>query len=204
VFGCPVVAPRWVTKQSSQGKQTERGVRGSFLGFNANNKGYLVYCPSSRTIVTSKDLTFDEYFSTAIATSWQQPKDAMELCPGATDVPLVNDTIERTGDIDDCPVLVPAEEGDDNDDDDEAEDKDVHSVDAVADDLSVESSTFDTPVPPPVDEPLHVLDNSHNIYSADNPLHSNRIPVPIRNIFRMPIMPILSHGQTLVLPKVKN
>lgn len=204
MFGCPVVAPRWVTKQSSQGKQTERGVRGIFLGFNANDKGYLVYCPGSRTIVTSEDLTFDEYFSTAIATSWQQPKDAMELCPGATDVPLVNDTIERTGDIDDCPVLVPAEEGDDNDDDDEAEDKDVHSVDAVADDLSVESSTFDTPVPPPVDEPLHVLDNSHNIYSADNPLHSKCIPVPIRNIFRMPIMPILSHGQTLVLPKVKN
>jgi hypothetical protein len=28
VFGCPMVTRHWVTKQSSQGKQTERGIRG--------------------------------------------------------------------------------------------------------------------------------------------------------------------------------
>jgi hypothetical protein len=190
-----VVTHRWVTKQSSQGKQTERGIRGIFIGFDANKKGYLVYCPGSRTIITSEDVTFDEYFSTAIATSWQQHKDALELHPVVTDVPLINDTIEQTSDIDDCPELVPSEEGDN--DDDEADDDD--SVDAVADDLSVESSTFDTPAPPPVEEPLHVLDNSNNVYNADNPCRSKRIPVPNKKC-----LPNATPGPTLVLLKIKN
>jgi len=131
VFGCPVVTRRWVTQQSSQGKQTEHGVRVLFIGFDANNKGYLVYCPGSRTIITSEDVTFDKDFSTAIATTWQQHKDALELRPSASTIPMITDTIEHTGDIDDCPELAPAKEGED-DRDDEADDNDNNDDDASA------------------------------------------------------------------------
>jgi transposase InsO family protein len=41
VFGCPVTARKWTTKQSSAGKQTQRGIRGIFIGFAENHKGYL-------------------------------------------------------------------------------------------------------------------------------------------------------------------
>jgi len=101
VFGCPTVVCQWVTQHSSQGKQTERGVRGIFLGFNANNKGYMIYSPGSRQIVTSEDVSFDEHFNSAIATTWQQHRDSLALCPVESYIPVVSDTIEHTGNIDD-------------------------------------------------------------------------------------------------------
>jgi hypothetical protein len=81
VFGCPTVVRRWVTKQSTQGKQTERGVRGIFIGFNVNNKGYVVYNPGSHQIIASEDVTFNEHFNSAIATTWQQHQNSLALCP---------------------------------------------------------------------------------------------------------------------------
>jgi len=101
VFGCPTVVCQWVTQHSSQGKQTERGVRGIFLGFDANNKGYMIYSPGSRQIVTSEDVSFDEHFNSAIATTWQQHRDSLALCPVESYIPVVSDTIEHTGNIDD-------------------------------------------------------------------------------------------------------
>jgi len=40
VFGCPVTAKKWSSTQSSAGKQTQRGIRGIFVGFADNQKGY--------------------------------------------------------------------------------------------------------------------------------------------------------------------
>jgi hypothetical protein len=42
VFGCPVIVRRWHTTHNSQGKQTERGNRGIFVGFDTTHKGYMV------------------------------------------------------------------------------------------------------------------------------------------------------------------
>jgi hypothetical protein len=81
VFGCPTVVWHWATKQSLQGKQTERGIHGIFLGFNANNKGYVIYTPGHQQIVTSEDVSFDEHFNSAIATTWQQHHDSLALRP---------------------------------------------------------------------------------------------------------------------------
>jgi hypothetical protein len=47
VFGCPVVARKWCTSQTSSGKQTERGIRGIFLGMDTNQKGYIFYSPGT-------------------------------------------------------------------------------------------------------------------------------------------------------------
>jgi hypothetical protein len=71
VFGCPVVARKWSTTQTSSGKKTECGIRGIFLSFDTNQKGYILYSPGSRQIYISGDVIFDEAFGTAIATNWQ-------------------------------------------------------------------------------------------------------------------------------------
>lgn len=97
VFGCPVIVRKWVTQNNPQGKQTERGTRGIFLGFDSIHKGYLVYCPGSRHIITSEDVTFDESFITAIALSWQQHRDSLALRPVLSTIPLITETIEHTG-----------------------------------------------------------------------------------------------------------
>jgi transposase InsO family protein len=62
VFGCPSIVKRWVADERGNGKQTERGMRGVFIGFDTNKKGYLFYMPGSRNILSSADATFDESF----------------------------------------------------------------------------------------------------------------------------------------------
>jgi hypothetical protein len=84
VFGCPSVIKRWVADERSNGKQTERGMRGIFIGFDDNKKGYLFYMPGSRNIVNSGDAIFDETFYSAIATTWQQHKDSLALQPASS------------------------------------------------------------------------------------------------------------------------
>jgi hypothetical protein len=129
----------------------------------------MIYCPGSCTIITSEDITFNEHFSSTIATTWQQYKDGLGLHPVTSSIPIVNDTIEQTGDVDDVPNLVPFEQGKDNEEDEaEVDDEDdaaeVGTADAIVDESSDESSTFDIqPLPPTVEEPLHFMDNSHNL-----------------------------------------
>jgi transposase InsO family protein len=121
VFGCPIVAKKWNTKQSSTGKQTERGIRGIFLGLDTNQKGYVFYAPGTRQIYISGDIIFDETFGTTIATTWQMHKNSLSLRPLHSYIPMVTDTIEHTSTITDLPII--AEEGnankDNSDDDDE-------------------------------------------------------------------------------------
>jgi hypothetical protein len=109
IFGCPIVARKWSTIQTSSGKQTERGVRGIFIGFDMNQKGYLFYSPGSRQIYISGDLLFDESFGTAIAATWQMHQDSLTLRPSQSHILNPDATIEQTGAIDNFPSI--AEEG---------------------------------------------------------------------------------------------
>jgi hypothetical protein len=121
VFGCPTVVWHWATKQSLQGKQTERGIHGIFLGFNANNKGYVIYTPGHQQIVTSEDVSFDEHFNSAIATTWQQHHDSLALRPVESHILVVSEKIEHIGDIDDFqPEVVEGEEPESSSSDDES------------------------------------------------------------------------------------
>jgi hypothetical protein len=79
VFGCPVVIRKWTSSDNSNGKQTQRGLHGIFIGLDTHQKGYLIYCPGSRTIVISDDALFDEQFSSAIALTWQKFQDGLSL-----------------------------------------------------------------------------------------------------------------------------
>jgi transposase InsO family protein len=97
VFGCPCIIKRWVAEERSQGKQTERGMRGIFIGFDTNRKGFLFYMPGSRNIINSGDATFDETFYSAIATTWQQHRDTLALQPTHSYIPDITTTLEHTG-----------------------------------------------------------------------------------------------------------
>jgi hypothetical protein len=107
-----VVIRKWTSSDNSNGKQTERGIRGIFIGLDMYQKGYVIYCPGSRSIVISDDVIFDEQFSLAIALTWQKFCDGLALHPLASFIPDPTTTLEQTGTI--STVHTPAEEGEQN------------------------------------------------------------------------------------------
>jgi len=127
--------------------------------------GFMIYCPGSRSIITSEDVTFNELFTSAIATMWQQHKDSLALRPSTTTIPLVTDTMKHTSDVDVVPNLAPVKEGrgDDKEEEEDTE-SDAGSMGTMNDESSDDSLAINVPPPPsPVKEPLHILDNSNNL-----------------------------------------
>ena len=48
-------------------RQAQKGFRGIFVGIPEHQKGYLVYVPSTRKIISSYDVVFEESLSSALA-----------------------------------------------------------------------------------------------------------------------------------------
>ena len=67
--------------------QTQKGFRSIFIGIPQHQKGYLVYVPSTRKILSSYDVVFDESFSNALAYTPQPYSEAMAMCPAVTYTP---------------------------------------------------------------------------------------------------------------------
>ncbi len=107
VFGCPAVAKKWKCRINGKDleKQTQRGIRCVFLGFPANQRGYLLYVPASREIVVSGDVLFDETFASAIATTWKPFHDSLTLRPKGSAIPDPNTLIESTGTVASVPTF---------------------------------------------------------------------------------------------------
>jgi hypothetical protein len=93
------VIKRWVTEERGNGKQTEHGMRGIFIGFDSTKKGFLFYMPGSRNIIVSADATFDKTFHSEIATTWQQHRDTLALQPSHSYIPDVTTDMEHTGTV---------------------------------------------------------------------------------------------------------
>jgi hypothetical protein len=111
-FGCPVRIRKWTSSDKSNGKQMECGICGIFVGLDMHQKGYVIYCPGSRSIIISDDVLFNEQFSSAIALTWQKFQDRLPLRPLASFIPYVSTMIEQTGAI--STNQAPVEEGDGN------------------------------------------------------------------------------------------
>jgi hypothetical protein len=107
----------------------------------------MIYNPGSRQIVTSEDVTFDEHFNTAIATTWQQHHDSLALRPVESYIPVVSETIEYTGNIDDFQPDV--EEGDE-----------PELENSSSDDESTAPKAIVAPPAPQPDSHPYVLDSS--------------------------------------------
>ncbi len=97
MFGCPVVCKKWTSEGGKDNEQTERGMRGIFIGFTSHQKGFLVYTPGSYQIMISGYLIFDESFSTAIVATWQQRHDSLALWPLHGMVSDPDTVLELTG-----------------------------------------------------------------------------------------------------------
>ena len=71
VLFCPCVVRKSTThvetKALNMRHQAQKGFCGIFVGITQHQKGYLVYVPSTRKIISSYDIVFDESFSIALA-----------------------------------------------------------------------------------------------------------------------------------------
>ena len=59
--------------------QAQEDFRGIFIGIPKNQKGYIVYVPGTRKIISSYDVVFDESFSSSLAYTSQPYSEAMTM-----------------------------------------------------------------------------------------------------------------------------
>ena len=75
------------TKLLNMCHQAQKGFHSIFVGIPQNQKGYLLYVPRSRKIISSYDIFFDESFSSALAYKSQTYPEAMTMHPTVTYTP---------------------------------------------------------------------------------------------------------------------
>ena len=79
--------------------QAQKGFRGIFVGIPQHQKGYLVYVPSTRKIISSYDVVFDKKQSSALSYTSQPYTEAMAMRPAVTYTPYATSSKEKTGDV---------------------------------------------------------------------------------------------------------
>ena len=71
ILFCPCVVRKATvhveTKTLNMRHQAQKGFRGIFVGIPQHQKGYLVYVPSTRKVIFSYGVVFDESFSSALS-----------------------------------------------------------------------------------------------------------------------------------------
>ena len=75
------------TKTLNMRHQAQKGFLGIFVGIPQHQKGYLVYVPSTRKVVSSYDIVFDESFSSALSYMSQPYVEAMAMRPAVMYTP---------------------------------------------------------------------------------------------------------------------
>ena len=79
--------------------QAQKGFQGIFVGIPQHQKVYLVYVPSTRKIISSIDVRFDESFVSALSYTSRPYAEAMEMRPAVTYTPYATSSKEQTGDV---------------------------------------------------------------------------------------------------------
>ena len=79
--------------------QAQKGFRGIFVGIPQHQKGYLLYLPSTRKVILSYDVVFDESFSSALSYTSRPYAEAMAIRPAVTYTLYVTSSKEQTGDV---------------------------------------------------------------------------------------------------------
>ena len=82
--------------------QAQKGFCGIFVWIPEHQKGYLVYVSSSRKIISSYDVVFDERFSSALAYTSQPYSEAMTMRMAVTYTPYATSSKEQTGNVITC------------------------------------------------------------------------------------------------------
>ena len=88
VLSCPCVVQKATahveTKTLNMRHQAQKGFRGIFVGIPQHKKGFLVYIPSTRKVISSYDVVFDESFSSALSYTARPYAEAMAILPEVT------------------------------------------------------------------------------------------------------------------------
>ena len=79
--------------------QAQKGFCDIFVGIPQHQKGYLVYIPSTRKIISSYDVVFDEMFSSALEYTSQHYSEVMDMHPDVTYTPYATSSREKTDNI---------------------------------------------------------------------------------------------------------
>ena len=77
----------------------QTGFRGIFVGIPHHSKGYLVYVTSTRNIISSYDVVFDEMFLIALAYTTQPYSEYMAMQPSMIYITYDKSSKEQTGNI---------------------------------------------------------------------------------------------------------
>ena len=85
MFFCPCVvreANAHVDKKAlNMRNQSQKGFWGIFFGIPQHQKGYLIYAPNTRKIVSSHDVVFDKTFYSALAYRSHPYSEALAIQP---------------------------------------------------------------------------------------------------------------------------
>ena len=79
--------------------QKQEGFWGIFVVFPEHQKGYLVYVPSTRKLISSYNVVFDKSFSSALSYTSQPYLEAVMMRPAVTYTPYATSSKEKTGDV---------------------------------------------------------------------------------------------------------
>ena len=103
VLFCPCVVRKATahaeTKTVNMCHQAQKGLRGIFVGIPEHQRGYLVYVPSTRKVISSYDVVFDDSFSSSLSYMPRPYSEAMVMFPEVTYTPYVTSSKEQTGDV---------------------------------------------------------------------------------------------------------
>ena len=87
------------TKTLNMCHQAQKGFCGIFVGIPEHQKVYFVYVPSTRKVISSYDVVFDEKKSSALSYTSQPYSEAMAMRPAVTYTPYATSSKEQTGDV---------------------------------------------------------------------------------------------------------
>ena len=79
--------------------QTQKGFCGIFIGIPQHQKWYLVYVPSTKKIISSYDVFFDEIISSTLEYKSQNYEEAMYMRMDVSYIPCATSSKEQTRDI---------------------------------------------------------------------------------------------------------
>ena len=103
VLFCPCVVRKATehveTKTLNMRHQAQKEFRGIFVGIPQHQNIYLVYVHSTRKVISSYAVVFDEKNSSALSYTSRPYAEAMAMCPTVTYTPYATSSKEQTGDV---------------------------------------------------------------------------------------------------------
>ena len=100
---CPCVVRKATvhveTKTLNMRHQAQKGFCGIFVGIPQHQKGYLLYVPSTRKVISLYDVFFYNFFSSMLSYTPQPYSEAMVMRLAVTYTLYVTSSKEKTGDV---------------------------------------------------------------------------------------------------------